>query len=236
MIVIVAMGSSAPSDGQGGRDGRRGPARDDRVDRRGEIAEAGEPALIGEPEPASGPARGPVERRVLGLGEVDQPAVVAEVGVAQLGVGVQAERREHEPVHVAGQEIGQVERAELLVLEALEGLAAGVELVAVGAGQALDALLADDVVEQAAGAAVGVGDEDAIEARAAAPDALADRLGDATGPVVEGRRQARERDVRQVAGQRHELAGEGPAADDEDARRGVRARDLRPGRGHVARR
>src|SRR6476661_1275989 len=71
MIVIVAMGRSDPSDGQRGGHGRRRPAGDDRIDGRGEVAEPGEPALVREPQASGGPARDPVEGRVLGLGEVD---------------------------------------------------------------------------------------------------------------------------------------------------------------------
>ena len=83
-------------------------------------------------------------------------------------MAVEPERADDEPVEVAGQEVGQVERPGLLGGELLEGLAAGVELVAVGAGQALDALLGDDRIEQAARAAVGIGDEDAVIAGCAA--------------------------------------------------------------------
>ena len=101
-------------------------------------------------------------------------------------MAVEAEAADDEPVEVAGEEVGQVERPELLVAGARSKAArAGVELVAVGAGQALDALLGDDRVEQAARAAVGVGDEDPVVASAAPADPLADRGRDAARPVVE---------------------------------------------------
>ena len=57
-------------------------------------------------------------------------------------MAVEPEARDDQRVEVAGQEVGQVERGRLLVGQPRERLAAGVELVAVGAGQALDALLA----------------------------------------------------------------------------------------------
>ena len=86
-----------------------------------------------------------------------------------------------------------------------------------GAGQSLDAFLGQDTVEQPARAAVGIGDEDMLEAfRPAAPDPIADGAGDPAGPVVEIRRQAGDLDVRQGPGQLDELAAERPAAHDED--------------------
>ena len=101
------------------------------------------------------------------------------------------EAADHEPLEVPGEEVGQPERAGLRVGQRGERGAAGVELVAVGAGQALDALLGEDAVEQAAGAAVGVGDEDPLVAvGAGVADPAPDRAGDAAGPVVEVRRQA----------------------------------------------
>ena len=87
---------------------------------------------------------------------------------AQLRVAVDAEAADDEPLEVAGEEVGQVERAGLVVGQRANVGAAGEELVAVGAGQALDALVGEDRVEQAAGAAVGVGDEDPLVAVARA--------------------------------------------------------------------
>ena len=105
------------------------------------------------------------------------------------------------------------------------------------AREALDAFLGDDVVEEAAGAAIGVRDEDPVVPGTASTDALADRLGDATRSVVEGGRQARDVDVRQAARQRDELACERATADDEDPRGGAGGRAvLTRVRGHVARR
>ena len=50
------------------------------LDGRGEVAEAGRAALEREPEAAAAAsARGAMQLRIVGLGEVDEPAVVAEV-------------------------------------------------------------------------------------------------------------------------------------------------------------
>ena len=77
-------------------------------------------------------------------------------------MAVEAEALDDQPVEVAGQEIGQEERPELLVGDRREGRRARVELVAMGAREALDALLGQHRIEQAAGPAVGVGHEDAL--------------------------------------------------------------------------
>jgi hypothetical protein len=90
-----------------------------------------------------------------------------------------------------------------------------------GAGQSFDTLLLEDPIEQPARAAVGVGDEDLVKAvGSAASNPVANGAGDPAGPVVEIRRQAGDLDVRQVGRQGNELAAQGSAADDEDARRG----------------
>ena len=108
------------------------------------------------------------------------------------------------------------------------------ELVAVGAGQPLDALVSQDRVDEAAGTAVGVGDEDllvAVGARLADP--VADLVRDAFGAVVQVRREAGDVDAGQAAGHGHELAGERPTADHErptlprDGTRLVRPADQR---------
>ena len=94
----------------------------------------------------------------------------------------------------------------------------GEELVAVGAGQALDALLGEERVEQAAGAAVGVGDEDPLVAVGAGlADPVADLAGIRSGRLWRsGERQATSTPGRPPV-TRHELAGERPAADHERA-------------------
>ena len=55
---------------------------------------------------------------------------------------IETEAADHQPVEVAEQEIGDVERAGLFVGERREGFAAGEEFVAVRAGNALDLFLA----------------------------------------------------------------------------------------------
>ena len=122
-------------------------------------------------------------------------------------MAIDPEAADHEPLEVAGEEVGQPERRRLLVGHRGERRAAGEELVAVGARQALDALLREDRVEQAAGAAVGIGDEDPLVAVGAGlVDAVADPAGMPLGPVVEVRREAGDVDARQARSARRARA------------------------------
>ena len=86
------------------------------LDGRCELAVAGRPALVGEAEPVGGGLGAPVELRIVGLGQVHEPAVVAEVQRQELGMPVEAEAGQDDRLELAGQEVGQVERADLLVL------------------------------------------------------------------------------------------------------------------------
>jgi len=78
-----------------------------------EVAVSGPTMLEGETEAACRAAGGRHERGVVGLGEVDEARVVAEVGRQQFGVPIEAEALDHEAVEVARQEVGQEEGAEL---------------------------------------------------------------------------------------------------------------------------
>ena len=99
-------------------------------------------------------------------------------------------------------------------------LTTGVELVAVGAGEPLDALLAQDRIEPPTRAAVGVGHEDRLVAAAGGADLALDRRRDAVRAGCGAGRQAGHLEVLEArpAGQLDELAGERATADDEDAR------------------
>src|SRR6476469_7069614 len=96
-------------------DGRGGQTRRDRPDRGGELAEAGPAHLEREPEPACGASGRRDQRRVLGLREVDEPAVIAEIRRKELRVPIQAEALDHQALEITGQEVGEEERGRLLV-------------------------------------------------------------------------------------------------------------------------
>ena len=98
-----------------------------------------------------------------------QAPVVAEVHRQQLRVAIEAEAADHEPIEVPGEEIGQVERARLLVGQRGEGRPAGVDLVAVRALEPGDALGLEHAIEQPTGSAIRIGDEDPVVAVGARP-------------------------------------------------------------------
>src|SRR5436190_3695895 len=128
-------------------------------DGRRKFAVAGGATFEGETEPI-GRGTGTVgEVVVVGLGEVDQAPVVPEVRVAQLRMTIEAEPGHDDRVELAGKEVRQVERSELLLLKGFVGGGAGEELEAVSSLDALDALAFEVGVERPAGAAVGVAHE-----------------------------------------------------------------------------
>ena len=127
-------GDVAPIDHGQGRGHQAAPAAN-AMTRHGEVAEADLAMLERQAETACSGLRQREDGRVLGLPEVHDPAIVAEVGRLQLGVAVEAEPPPDQPLEVAGQEVGQVERARLLVGEGRERAGARVELIAVGTGR-----------------------------------------------------------------------------------------------------
>ena len=131
---------------------------------------------------------------------MDDAPVGAEIVVAQLREAIEAEPLDDQRVEVAGEEIGQVESAELLLGEGGEDLLAGVEGVAMRARDALDAFLGEDAVERPARAAIAVEAENLVVGGAIGADLLPHRLGDSLGTVVETRRQADEIDRSRASG------------------------------------
>ena len=100
-------------------------------------------------------------------------------------MAIEPEPLPHERIEVLGQEVGEVERAGLGLVQRREQLGAGDELVAVVAGQAgAFARLGEQAVELAAGAAVGVADQDRSLAVSSA-SASSDRRDDPLRAAVE---------------------------------------------------
>ena len=188
---------------------------------RREFAVTGLAFLVFQTQPPGRRTRRRTELLVTRLHEIDQAPVVAEILLGQFRVAIEAEARDHQSLEVTHQEIRQVERAGFLVGERLEGLRAGEELVAVRARQSLDAFLRDDRIEQAARAAIGLGDVDLLVGATARADGVADGVRDLLGTVVQLRRQALHVEGRPAVRplQRDDLAGEGAAGDDQDGRR-----------------
>src|SRR3954465_3168785 len=175
----------------------------ERRNRRAELTEADESPLERDAEPARRRFGARRQFGIVRLREVDEAAVVAEVEREQLRVPVEAEASDYEPVEVPNEEVRQVEGPGLVVGELREGRTAGIHLIAVGALEPPDALGLEHPIEEAAGAAVGIGHEDpvvAVGACSANPRCYGS--GDAFGPVVKRCRKARQVDGGQAGSSR----------------------------------
>ena len=155
--------------------------------------------------------------RVLRLRNVDHPAVITEVGRQKRRLPIEAEPPHYQPIEMAHQEVGQVKAARFLIGQLGEALAAGVELVAVGPGNALNPGPRQRPVQQPARAAIGIADENTLEPGAFGLDFRQHGSGDFFRPVVQFRRQALELDVAPAVQvpNAYQLAGDGAAGNDQ---------------------
>lgn len=128
-----------------------------------QIAVAGVAVFIFKPQRLGGAASLHLQRLVLDLRQINELAIMAEIHVAQFGVPVEAERLDDEGLELAGEEIGEEESADVVVPALGEFRIAGEEGIAMRAGDALDTFLLAKPIKEAAGAAIRIGDEDALE-------------------------------------------------------------------------
>ncbi len=91
------------------------------------------------------------------LGQPHNPRVIAEIGIAQLGMAVESQPRPHGALEAASEKVGE-EVGARLGGGRLGHLLLSEHVVAVVAAQPADAALGQHPVERAVGAAVGVGD------------------------------------------------------------------------------
>jgi len=154
-----------------------------------------------------------------GLSQVDQFLVVAEVAREELRVAVDPETLDHQALEMAQQKVRQIERPELRLGERREHRSGREELVAMGARYALDALLLQHRVEQPAGSAVGVGDENRTIVTPRGLNQCAHRRRYALGAVVQVGGQASHVHVVPAvcAAQRRNFMGQRAAGDDQHA-------------------
>ena len=116
------------------------------------------------------------------------------------------------------QEIGEIERPWLFLVQDVERLEARIKGVTMSAGQAFDRFLGEDAIELAAGAAIAVGAEYRRAERSQAMDLSPDGLGDQLRPVMQLRRQAGELDADEtiLLHDGANLPREGAARDDDE--------------------
>src|SRR3954468_2780818 len=125
-----------------------------------EIAETCLTPFEREAEPVGRRLRALGQPGIVGLGEVDDAPVVLEVHRQQLRVTVEAEARPDDRVELAGEEVGQVEGPDLLLLDRLVRGRACVELEAMRAIDPRDPLALQIGIERSARPAIGIRDED----------------------------------------------------------------------------
>src|SRR5690606_19622286 len=129
-----------------------------------EPAIAGQAALERKAQPVGGRTGSRQKRGIICLRQIDEPPVVAEDLVAQLGIAVEPHAAHDQPVEMPDEIIREEEGAELLVQQPVEFLLPGKEGVAVRTFDPFHPCLGTDPVYAAAGATIGIEDEDRREA------------------------------------------------------------------------
>ena len=113
-----------------------------------------------EPEHLRCPTTVNFDGRILRLGEQHHSLVRTEIGIAKFGMAIETKPLPNEWLEMLGQEIREVERSRLFVLNLVEEVAACKELVAVRASKALYARkLLEQSIQRSTGAAIGIGNE-----------------------------------------------------------------------------
>ena len=153
-------------------------------------AEPGEAPLEGEAEPARGRLRSFRDGGVVGLSQIDQATIIAEIIVAQLRKAIEAQTFDDQPVEMPREEIGEEERAGLGLHHGVEFRLAGIEGIAMRTLDARHALLGEDAVERSAGAAIAIEAENLVIALAICANLAPHRLRDALRPIVQRGGQA----------------------------------------------
>ena len=122
--------------------------------------------------------------RFVRLGEVDNTLIVGEQLGLQLGVLIEFQALDHQPVKVAHQEVSQVEGTGFIGRECLKPVLGGIEAVTVRPGQSVNTPPLQHGIQTAAGSAVTVGDEQLIVVGLVLLNQVIHRVGYALGSVV----------------------------------------------------
>src|SRR5690625_407159 len=190
-----------------------------------QLSQAGVAVDVVELQEGGSGARLLLQGRVLDLRQVDEGRVVAEVVRQQLRMAIERQALDDQALEMAGQVVGQVEASGVALGQLGEGRLAAVEGVAVGAGKAAHPLLLQHPVEQAAGAAVPIGDEDPLYATGPGGADLGPHpLWDLLGAIVPDGRQAGDLQLAPAveAQALDDLAAQRTAGDDQAGRRALR--------------
>src|SRR5260221_7592273 len=94
--------------------------------------------------------------RVVDLGQIDQPSIIAKIGIAQFRVAVQAQSLPDQAVEMPRQIIRQEKRSRFLVRQFGKIRAAGKKFITMWPGNPLHTLVFEDPIQVTAGAAIAV--------------------------------------------------------------------------------
>ena len=160
--------------GPAGPSGRRPSGRRSQ-DRGGEVGDAGRAMLERQAQPRRPRAGEREQIRIVGLRQEHDPGVVGEVRRQELRDGDRSRGRGSRAARSCGRGSRSARTCPARRRPSPRTRPTREHLVAVGARQALDPGLGQDRLEQAAGAAVGIGDEDPLVAVARGRRAIRSR-------------------------------------------------------------
>src|SRR5579872_4476948 len=181
-------------------------------------AKAGEPPLERETKPLGRRFRLLGQFLIVELREIDQPSIVPEIIIAQLRKAIEAETFDHQPVEMAGQEIGEKESPGLFLHHGREIRSAREEFITMRAGDPLDPLAFEDAVEFAAGAAIAIEAENIVVLFAILGDLALHFARYAFGAIVQFGGKTSHVDMAERAALKvHNLTRQRAAGDDQDA-------------------
>ena len=144
---------------------------------------------------------------------------MAEIDGQQIGMPIEAEPLDHQRLELPGEKIGEVEGAGSGLGQRGEALLAGEGRIAVWPGKSFDRLRLEHRIERPTRAAIGVGDVDPVMRGPGFSDGVPNGASDPLRPVVQGRRQAAQIEMREAIrlDDGDDLPGERPTSDDQRA-------------------
>jgi hypothetical protein len=133
---------------------------------------------------------------VIGLRQMDKPAIVTKIFRLELWMAIQTQTAVDQSVEVANQKISQVKRTGFASAQPAERRASREEFIAMRAGQALDAIFEEQAVKLAARSAVRICGENGVKPKSVHFDFFSYRIRYLPRGVMEFGRQAGHTDVR----------------------------------------
>ena len=152
-------------------------------------------ALISQSQPGGRHLGLTVEFVILGLRQIDKPAVVAKENILELGISIKAHASDDQRLELPHEEIGEIEAPRLLFCHFSMALLARKKSIAMWARHALDTPMPQDFVQLPASTAIGIGGKHLIIVLAILENEPLDFRRDQLWPVVQRRWQTDQIDV-----------------------------------------